>query len=450
MARSRWVRIGAAGCALAVLASACSGGRDDQTSTGGGGASSGTQAGGASGAFTIDTADCVNYQATQGVTDTEIKIGSSLPLSGTYGTAFSAIAKGYEAWFAYLNAEKGGVKGRQVKLEVLDDAYDAGRTKSNAERLLQQDKVFALFNLVGTANVEGVRDDTGEACVPLLYAATGSQLWGQTEEYPWVIGSIPAYPTEAAVFVDYLKKEKPNAKVGILAQNDDFGTGYSAAFKDQIKGTGITVVSEQTYNADSPDVTSQITAINTAGADTVLLATTALACPNATKAIKAISGWNPTAYISATCAAKLLSNLAAGSYEGVLTSAYVMDPANPAFQSTPGITEFRTVGKKYGLSDEDIDNGLATYGWAMGQLLTETLEMAPELTRASVMETAYSLKDVELPVFMEGVKANTNGAADPFPVETLYLAKNDGTNFVPQGDAISFEGRTVQYVPAKG
>lgn len=452
MAKTRLARVAAAGCALTLLAAACSGGRDDtQTSSGGG--SKGTTAGGDGAAFTIDTSQCTNYKPTQGVTDTEIKIGASLPQSGTYGTAFSAIQRGYDAWFEYLNAEKGGVtnggKTRKVTIEALDDAYDAGKTKSNVEKLVQEDQVFALFNLIGTANVEGVRDDMGEQCVPILYAGTGSQLWGQTKDYPWVIGSIPAYPTEAAVFVEYLKKNQPNAKVGILAQNDDFGKGYADAFKDQIKGSGITVVDEQTYNADAPDVQSQITALNAKGADTLLLATTALACPNATKAVKAISGWNPTSYISATCAAKLLSDLAAGSYEGVLTSQYVMDPANPKFQSTPGIEEFRTVGKKYGLSDADLDNGLATYGWAMGQLLTETLQKAPELTRQSVMETAYSLKDVELPVFMEGVKANTNGATDPFPVETLYLAKNDGNFFVVQGDAISFEGKTVQYVPAK-
>jgi branched-chain amino acid transport system substrate-binding protein len=448
MVRSRWKQVAAVGAAAVLLASACSSSRDD-TSTGNNNTTDGTGGGGGASGFTIDTSSCSNYQPTQGITDTEIKIGSSLPLSGLYGTAFSAIEKGYSAWFDHLNADLGGVKGRKVTVTALDDAYNAGQTKTNVDKLVQQDGVFALFNVVGTASVAGVRDDLGEQCVPLLYAATGSALWGQTEDYPWVIGSIPAYPTEAAVFVDYLKKDKPDAKVGILAQNDDLGTGYSEAFKDQIEDTNITVVKEETYNADAPDVTSQITSLQAAGADTVLLASTALACPNATKAIKGISGWNPTTYISATCAAKLLVDLAEGSYDGVLTTQYVQDPADPKYADTEGMKDFKELGKKYGLSDEDLTNGLVTYGWAMGQLLTKTLEQAPELTRKSVMETAYNLDKVDLPVLMPEVYATTNGAEDPFVIETLYLARHDGSNFVVQGDAVSFEGRTVDYVPTK-
>ena len=116
--------------------------------------------------------------------------------------------------------------------------------------------------------------------------ATGSHLWGDFTNYPWLIGSIPSYATEAAIFADYLKSNKPDAKVAILAQNDDVGDGYSNAFKKAIEGTNITVVDEERYNTTDPDVKSQITTMAGSGADTALLAATALKCPQALNAIK--------------------------------------------------------------------------------------------------------------------------------------------------------------------
>jgi branched-chain amino acid transport system substrate-binding protein len=444
----------AAGLAL----SACGGGRDEGSSDGGSASNSasapgGTVPGGSAPAgtsgFTIDTADCDEASLTQGITDDAIKLGASLPLSGVYGTAFAPIAKGYQAYFDYLNETEGGIDGRKIEVVVKDDEYNSSKTKANTEDLVANEEVFAMFNVVGTPNNLAIRDDLGEQCVPSIYLGTGSQLWGQTEEYPWLIGSIPSYATEAAVFAEYLQREKPDAKVAILKQNDDFGEGYVEAFEKAIDGSGIEVVKTETYDSTAPDTTSQITSLSGSGADTLLLAATALACPNSLKAAKGIAGWDPLVYISATCTSKTVVGLAGPeATTGVYSTIYLKDPADPAYDGDEAMQTFKTEGPKYGLAAEDLTNGVVVYGWTMGQLFAETVRRAgPELDRAKLMETAYSLDGVDLPLLRDGVQVNTDGAEDPFPIETLYVAQYDGQVWKGLGDAVAFEGRTTDYVP---
>jgi branched-chain amino acid transport system substrate-binding protein len=428
--------------ALALVITAASCGRDEDNDSSSGG-SSGTSGGGES-AFTIDTDNCASYNATQGVTDNSIKIGSSFPQSGTY-SAFAKISVGYQAYFQYINAQ-GGVNGRQIELVTMNDEYLPDRTKQNVNELVQSDGVFALFNVVGTPNNLAIRDDLGEQCIPDIYVATGSQLWGETEAYPWLIGSIPTYPTEAAIFADYLKANKPQAKVAILSQNDDFGDGYVEGFKAAIDGTDISVVAEQTYNPEDPDVKSQITTLSATDADTALLATTGAKCFQALNAVRE-AGWNPTIYISGTCTSKTIVGLAQpGANDGVLSSIYLMDPVDPQWADNAAMEQFQTLGAQYGISADDLTNGIVGYGWTMGALLVETFKRTGELTRAGIMETAYSWDNLEVGLLLPGITVNTNGAEDPFPIEQMQIGQYNGQYWELQGDIVCFEGKTKDYI----
>jgi branched-chain amino acid transport system substrate-binding protein len=437
--RSRFVTVAATAVALSLVMAAC-GGRDDDSSSGGGGSTDTTAAGGGGeAAFTIDTDNCGTYDATAGVTEDKITFGSSFPQSGTYA-AFAKISVGYQAYFEYVNAN-GGVNGKMIELIAENDEYDPNRTRTNTQELVAE-PVFGMFNVVGTPNNLAIRDDLADACVPNLFTATGSQLWGETEDYPWLIGSIPSYATEAAIFAQYLKDNAPTAKVAILAQNDDFGEGYSSAFRGAIDGSEISVVDEQTYNSTDPDVKSQITTLAASGADTILLATTALKCPQALNAIKEQQGWDPLIYISATCTSSTIVGLAPEANVDVLSSIYLQDPADPQWDDNPAMQEFQTLGAQYGISAEDLNNGIVGYGWTMGALLVETLKTSPELTRQAVMEKAYSLSDLEIGLLLPGISINTNGAEDPFPIEQMQIGQYNGQFWALQGDIVSFEGET--------
>lgn len=426
---------------LALVAAACNGGRDEgQTQTTG---PSGTAA--EEGAFSIDLANCESYQPTQGVTEDSITFGSSFPQSGLYA-AFAKISVGYEAYFRYLNATEGGVAGKQIKVITRNDEYLPDRTLANTQELVQKEGVFGMFNVVGTPNNLAIRDELADQCVPNLFVGTGSPLWGEVDSYPWLIGSIPSYATEAAIFADYLKKNNPDAKVAVLYQNDDFGESYLTAFRAAIEGTGIEVVRTATYNTTDPEPRDQITTLAASGADTALLAATALKCPQSLNLIRE-SNWNPTIYISATCTSSTIVGLAQpGANDGVLSSIYLKDPSDPQWDNDPAMQQFRQYGAQYGISAEDLENGIVGYGWTMGALLAETLRRSPEITRQAVMETAYTLSDVQVGLLLPGISINTNGEEDPFPIEQMQIGRYNGQYWELQGDLTSFEGKSQQFV----
>ena len=447
MRRTRMVTLGAALLALVLVAAACSGRDDDTTETGGGTDSTAgtTPSGGA--AFTISTEDCEGYEPTAGISDDEIKVGSSFAQSGLY-EAYSDISKGYLAYIEYYNETEGGVDGRRINVLTADDGYvDPSATAANVDAFVDEDGVFAIYNVVGTPNNLEIRGDLGTRCVPNLYAATGSQLMGEPATYPWTIGSIPSYATESAIFVQWLEDNKPEAKIGVLYQNDDFGLGYLEPLQQLVEESdGLEIVSEETYNPGENEVSSQVTAMRNAGADTVLLAASGLACPGAVSAVAGQADWDVTTYASATCASKTLLGAAGEAAVGVLSAPYLKEVANPEYADDEGVQEFMEIGPQYGLTEDDLTNGTVVYGWTVGQLLVETLGMPDELTRQAAMEAAYNLPGLELPMLLPGVTVTTSGVDDPFPIESMRMGEWNGEYFDYVGELTSFEGQTVDYV----
>ncbi len=452
--RTRWARWLALALALVLTAAACGGGgRDDDSSSGGGDSGGGSDSTDASGGtaqatpLDIDTSECVG-DPTQGVTDDSVTFGTSVPQSGLFA-AFSKIAEGYNAYFDYLNSEEGGVDGREISVEVTDDGYESGRTVSNVQQLIQQDQVFGIFNVVGTPNNLAIRESLNQDCVPQLYAATGAALWGNPDEFPFTIGSLPTYATEMGVFVQYLEENAPTAKVAVLYQNDDFGKEYLDSIKALTEGTDIEIVAEESYEPSDSDVDSQITSIANSGADTVLLGATALKCPQALDALQGQSGFDPeTVWLSQTCTSSTVIGLASpGAADGVLSAIYLKDPADPQWDDDPAMQEFQTQGAAHGLSAEQVEDGVVGIGWTFGELLAETIRNTPDLNRENIMQSAYSLDGVAVGLLLPGVTFTTNGAEDPFPIETLQIGQYNGDYFDFIGDPIDLEGQSGEFTP---
>ncbi|GIU84238.1 MAG: hypothetical protein KatS3mg008_1013 [Acidimicrobiales bacterium] len=316
----------------------------------------------------------------------------------------------------------------------------------NYQDLVRNEGVFALFNGVGTAHNLAIRERQNRDCVPNLFVATGSQLWGNPEEYPWTIGSIPTYPTEMAVLVEYLKETSPDATIAVLYQNDDFGKGYLTALEELVEGTEMRIVSRQSYDPENTDVSGQVTSLKDSNADVFVIGATALACPNALGAKQRLR-WEPgVTYISATCTSGTVMALTpAGAADGVWSAGYLMDPRDPQWEDNEQMKEFKELGAKYGLSSEDLENGLVGYGWTMAQLLEITLRKAPELTRADVMNTAWSLSGERPGLLMPEVEVNTDGSDDPYPIEAMRLIRFDGNLWQLQEKVYDFEGKTKEF-----
>lgn len=443
MIRSRRTRALAALLAvLALVAAACGGGRDEDASDN----EAATESTSDEAAEFLHVDDCEG-DFEQGVTEDEILIGSSFPQSGAFA-AFAQISTGYRAYFDYVNEELGGIDGRQIEFIALDDAYEPGRTATNAQRLVQEEGVFAMFNVIGTANSLAIWDNLEEECVPNLFAGTGSPLWGDPD-HAWTVGSFPSYSLEAVMYAGYLEENDPDARVALLTQNDDFGQSYVDTFAQAIEGTDIEVVAEETYEIANPDTTSQVTTLAATDADAVVLGTTALACPNALNAING-TNWDPTMFISGTCTSPTLVGLAEpGAADGIISVTAFKDPADPQWADDEAMQLFLEKGREYGGADFDLDNSIVAYGWTMGALLVDTLTNAEELTRPAVMEQALTLDNLVTGLALPTSPFDTDLGEDKFPEEVLQLMQYDDSlgYYEFLGEPDDFEDRTAEFTP---
>jgi branched-chain amino acid transport system substrate-binding protein len=396
--------------ALALVPAAC--GRDDDGGGGGGG-------GGA--------------KADPGITDKEIKLGGSYPFSGP-ASAYGIIGEGAKAYFAFINA-KGGVDGRKINFKTLDDGYEPPRALQNARRLIQQDKVFALFNTLGTPNNLAIWDYVNQQKVPHLFVATGASDWGKDiEKHPYTIGWQPNYVTEAGVYADYLKKEKPKAKVAVLYQNDGFGKDLLGGFEDSIGGSGIKVVDKEPYNVTDPTVSAQMGRLARSGADTFLNITTPKFSAQAIAAI-AKSDWKPLHILNNVGASKTLVLKPVGfeNAKGIVSTQYFKDPEDPQWADDAAMKEYRDGLKKYSPKSNP-DDPFNMYGWTVAQTMVKALEGMKEPTRDSLMDSVRNL-DLDIGTMLPGNKIQTS-PDDGYPIEAMQIMKFDGTNWKLEGDLI--------------
>ena len=174
--------------------------------------------------------------ADPGVSSKKIVIGGTVPLSGE-ASAFGSVGPGAKAYFDYVNA-KGGVNGRKIDYRFYDDAYDPVQTVQQTRRLVEQDKVFAIFNSVGTANNKAIQPYLNQRKVPQLFVGDGAQATSQPARYPWTMGFLQSYVGEGAVYGRKLAKTRKGAKIGVLFQNDDLGKDMTKGLERAIAGKG--------------------------------------------------------------------------------------------------------------------------------------------------------------------------------------------------------------------
>src|SRR6266508_6511919 len=160
--------------------------------------------------------------ATPGVTKGEIVIGGTFPLTGV-ASLYAPIPRGMDAYFKYINNRKGkdgkrGVGGRQIVWKYYDDAYNPANTVQLHNKLVLEDKVFAIVGTLGTEDNQAVRPFLNQRHVPQILVSTGASYWGlQYKEFPWTIGWQPDYIAEGRSYGVWIVRNAPNAKIAIFA-----------------------------------------------------------------------------------------------------------------------------------------------------------------------------------------------------------------------------------------
>lgn len=373
-----------------------------------------------------------------GITDTEIKLGGTFPYSGP-ASAYATLAKSMRAHFAMVN-EAGGVDGRRITFETLDDGYDPTRGLQATRRLVERDGVFAIFGTGGTPVSVATMDYLNDREVPQAFVTSGVSLFGaDPERFPWSIGFAPDYVTEGRIYASWLKREHPDAKVGILYQNDALGKDYLAGFEPALEGSGVRVLDKQSYEVTDPSVASQVSRLKSAGADTLVLFTTPKFAAQAI-AEKHDLGWDPTVVLDSISSSpgQTLEPAGLDAARGLVTAAYYKDPNNPRFSGDADVKAYLDAMRRWA-PDVAVDDPFALIAWAETATLIETLKQMEEPTRESFMAAARDL-DVASAMLLPGIRATT-GPGDGFPLQAMQIARFDGRAYDLEGEIIEGTAR---------
>jgi branched-chain amino acid transport system substrate-binding protein len=260
-----------------------------------------------------------------GASDTEIKVGQTIPLSGP-ASAYGSIGKVQAAYIRMIN-EQGGINGRKINLIQYDDGYNPPKTVEQVRKLVESDEVFTTFQIIGTSPNAAVQKYLNEKKVPQLLASTGATRFTDPKHFPWTIAFNPNYQSEAHIYAKYILANHPNAKIAILYQNDDLGKDYVKGLKDALRAKANMVVAEMSYELSDPTVDSQMLTLKSSGADLFYNITTPKFGAQAIRKAAEL-GWKPVQIldINATPVSQTLIPAGLENAKGIISVNYGKDP----------------------------------------------------------------------------------------------------------------------------
>ena len=241
------------------------------------------------------------------------------------------------------------------------------------------------------------------------------------------MGYQPSYQTEARIYAKHILATKPSAKIGVLYQNDDFGKDYLIGLKDGLGADNAgMIVKEASYETSEPTVDSQVVTLQGSGADVFLIVATPKFAAQAIRKSYDL-GWNAVRYITnvSVSIATILKPVGLEKSKGLITGYYGKDPTDKRWADDAGLKQWKAFTDKYMSPTEFIDAN-AVYGFGAAQTMVQVLKQCGnDLSRDTVMKQAASLKDLELPMLLPGMKINTS-PTNYSPIRQMQLATFNG------------------------
>ena len=373
----------------------------------------------------------------EGASDTEIKIGNTNPYSGP-ASSYAAIAKTIDAYFKSVN-DSGGIGGRKIKFISLDDGYSPPKTVEMVRQLVEQDKIFALFQSLGTPCNTAIHKYMNQKKVPQLYVATGASKWGDPKNFPWTMGFQPDYHTEAVIYAKHILANVKDAKIAILHQNDDYGRDYLGGFKEGLGKEEGRIAKIVTYEATDPTVDSQIIQLKDSGANVFFNVSAPKAAAQGIRKAAEID-WKPAHYLNNVSASVAAVMKPAGydNAQGIITAAYIMDATDKQWDNNDEMKAWRAwMDKNMPQANKADANHI--YGYAVSYLMTETLKRCGDnLTRANLMKQAAGFQKFRVPLLLPGILINTS-PTDFYPIQAVQLQRFKGETWDLFGEIMHAE-----------
>jgi branched-chain amino acid transport system substrate-binding protein len=369
----------------------------------------------------------------RGVGATEIKIGQTMPYSGPV-SAFGALGKGEVGYFKMLN-ERGGINGRKVNLISLDDSYAPPKTVEQTRRLVESDEVALIFSSIGTAHNTAIAKYLQGKNIPQLFIGSGASKFSDIAQSPQATMGVQApFRYEARLYARYALAKNPNAKFAVISQNDDYGRDYLLGLKDVLGDKYESVVTDATYEIADPTIDSQIVKLKASGAEVFVIAATPKFAAQAIRKAHEID-WHPMTFLSnvAVWISTVMQPAGLDAGIGILSTAYVKDPDDPAWNDDPGVKGWREFMTKYiPEADQHDTNYVNAYNSAM-TLEAVLKACGDDLSTENILKQAYSIHDLELPMLLPGIKVNTS-PSDHIPVDQMQFMRFNGKTWERFGE----------------
>jgi branched-chain amino acid transport system substrate-binding protein len=383
-------------------------------------------------------------QATPGVTKSSIVLGGTFPLSGI-ASLYAPIPRGMEAYFNYINSRKGkdgkkGIHGRKIVWKYYDDVYNPANTVQLHNKLVLEDKVFAIVGTLGTEDNQAVRPMLNQRKIPQLFVSTGASYWGlQYREFPWTIGWQPDYIAEGRAYGSWIAKNAPNSKIAVFLQNDDYGKDYLRGLKIGLGGKKSLIVSEQSYELSDASYGSQIARQKASGADTWVLLTTPTPTVRAIATAKALN-WKPDKLVINSVSAidlimaAAIQRAGADFVAGAISTSYTKSVTDPKYAKDPAIKQYRSILGRFGPSGADVNNQFYYYGVAKAYDTVRLLSGLKNPTRAGLLKATQRINWVN-PFLLKGIRVKTS-RTDRFPISQIKLTRYQGGHFTEFGPLV--------------
>ncbi len=320
-----------------------------------------------------------------GVTDTEIVLGSHLPLSGLAAAWGVDLKAGMDAYFSYIN-DQGGVNGRKIKLIVYDSQYTGPVTAEVVRKLVEQDKVFAIMGGLGSAAHSAVWKYLESNGVPDMFVLTGDTKWTEPvvkSRFNFLI----TYPTEGQILGKYIADNFAGKKLGIIAQNDEFGQEGEEGLREGVKDANMEIVVE-TYEETQNDLIAQVQRLKNENVDVIAAYTMPIQAGSVIKSAHETLSWDVPIVITGVDAVEIVGALAGlDNIEGTISVVF----AHQVFETdVPGVAKHHEILAQY--APDVKPTNLTLTGATVAEFMTKVLEdTGPDLTREKFLDAAESL-----------------------------------------------------------
>ena len=365
-----------------------------------------------------------------GVTDTEIKIGQTMPYSGP-ASAWSVIGKAELAYFKAIN-EQGGVNGRKINLISLDDGYSPPKTIEQTRKLVEQEGVAFLFSSLGTAPNIAMQKYLADRKVPNIFLESGTDRFNDPQHFPLSIGWLPTYNLDGQIHAAYILSKKPDAKIAVLYQNDDYGKEHLRGIRSGLADKAAKmIVADASFEVTDATIDSQIVALQASGANTFYIAASPKFAAQAIRKAYDI-GWRPLRFVSYTASSIALVLEPAGldKSAGIIAASYTKPLTDPLWRDDAGIKDYLAWRQKYLPEANELDP-FAANGYSVAMTLVQVLKQCgDDLSRENITRQAANLRDFELPLTLPGVRLNTS-PTDYQPIKQMREMRFNGQSWEP-------------------